>query len=76
MPPCATELLLQGLRSADDCAQVWPICGDGLRLEIRQTVAATGQTTQLMAREILPDAKDKPQRQKVCAPAWMVRALI
>ncbi len=50
--------------------QVWPICGDGLQLEIRQTVAATGQATQLMARDILPDARDKPQRQKVRTPAF------
>ena len=47
------------------CAQVWPICGDGLELEIRHTAAATGRAAQLMLREITPDAKDKPARQKV-----------
>ena len=45
--------------------QVWPICGDGLDLEIRQTPSGGGQSTQLMWREITPNAKDKPQRQKV-----------
>ena len=45
--------------------QVWPICGDGLDLEIRLTPSGGGQSRQLMWREITTNAKDKPQRQKV-----------
>ncbi|KAK9907269.1 hypothetical protein WJX75_000339 [Coccomyxa subellipsoidea] len=45
--------------------EVWPICGDGLDLEIRLTPSGGGQSRQLMWREITTNAKDKPQRQKV-----------
>lgn len=53
---------------AGACAQVWPICGDGIDLEIRHTLAGSAESRQLMWRTIVPDPKDKPQRQKVrCA---------
>ena len=45
--------------------QVWPICGDGIDLEIRHTLAGSAESKQLMWRTIAPDPKDKPQRQKV-----------
>jgi hypothetical protein len=34
-------------------------------LEILHTDSVTGKVSQLMLRQIPPDAKDKPQRQKV-----------
>ena len=48
-----------------DLGQVWPICGDGLDLEVMLTPGRGGLSQQLMWREITPNAKDKPQRQKV-----------
>ncbi|KAK9821580.1 hypothetical protein WJX81_008053 [Elliptochloris bilobata] len=46
--------------------EVWPICGDGLDLEIRHTVAGTGASMQLHWQAVNPDAAhDRPQRQKV-----------
>ena len=48
------------------CAnQVWPICGDGLTLQITHTKTGRGVPETLMSREIVPDPRDKPQRQKV-----------
>ena len=48
--------------------QVWPICGDGIDLEVRHTLAGSAESKQLMWRTIVPDPKDKPQRQKVRGP--------
>ena len=44
--------------------QVWPICGDGLTLQITHTKGGEGALETLMNRAIVPDSKDKPQRQK------------
>lgn len=45
--------------------QVWPICGDGLTLQITHAKAGQGVPETLMRRRIGTDSKDKPQRQKV-----------
>ena len=45
--------------------QVWPICGDGLTLQITHAKAGQGVPETLMSRRIGTDSKDKPQRQKV-----------
>lgn len=47
-------------------AQVWPICGDGLTLQITHTRTGTSTPETLMDRLISPSSSDKPQRQKVC----------
>ena len=44
--------------------QVWPICGDGLTLQITHTKTGKGAPETLMRRQIAPDPRDKPQRQK------------
>ena len=45
--------------------QVWPICGDGLTLQITHAKAGQSMPETLMSRRIGTDSKDKPQRQKV-----------
>ena len=44
--------------------QVWPICGDGLTMQITHTRAGQGAPETLMMRQVQPDPRDKPHRQK------------
>ena len=46
-------------------AQMWPICGDGLTLQILHTRAGSATPEILMSRRHPPGSHEKPQRQKV-----------
>ena len=49
--------------------QMWPICGDGLTLQIQHTKAGSATPEILMSRRHPPGSHEKPQRQKVsCSP--------
>ena len=44
---------------------MWPICGDGLTLQILHTKAGSAMPEILMSRRHPPGSHEKPQRQKV-----------
>ena len=54
-------------------AQMWPICGDGLTLQIQHTKAGSAAPEVLMSRRHPPGSHEKPQRQKVRhSPLWIL----
>ena len=52
--------------------QMWPICGDGLTLQILHTSVGSATPETLMSRRHPPGSHEKPQRQKVsCSPSML-----
>lgn len=47
------------------CAQVWPICGDGLDFVVRLTPSGPRKPAILLKRSYEADPKGSPNRQKI-----------